>query len=61
MFDEMQEKKPGDGEQTRNCNSGSTQATILVVDDDEAVRNVLREFLSFHGYGVITAGMPEEA
>lgn len=51
----------GDGEQMQDSNPGSTQATILVVDDDEAVRNLLREFLSSHGYGVITAGTLEEA
>jgi CheY-like chemotaxis protein len=38
-----------------------TQATILVVDDEEAVRETLVEVLSLHGYRVITAASVGEA
>jgi CheY-like chemotaxis protein len=37
------------------------QATILVVDDEEAVRETLMEVLSLHGYRVITAASVGEA
>ncbi|MBI5576699.1 MAG: response regulator [Deltaproteobacteria bacterium] len=35
--------------------------TILVAEDDAAVRNVIREFLESYGYKVLTAGSPFEA
>src|SRR5262245_14550095 len=38
-----------------------SQATILVVDDEEAVREMIVELLSIHGYRVITAASEEEA
>ena len=37
------------------------QATILVVDDEEPVRETLVEVLSMQGYGVITAASVEQA
>jgi CheY-like chemotaxis protein len=38
-----------------------SQATVLVVDDEEAVRETLMELLSIHGYRVITAANVGEA
>jgi CheY-like chemotaxis protein len=35
--------------------------TILVVDDDNAVRDVVVQMLSTHGFGVLTAGGGHEA
>ena len=35
--------------------------SILVVDDDAETRDLLREFLSEEGYGVVTSGSGEEA
>ena len=35
--------------------------TILVVDDDTAVRDVVVEILSVSGFGVLTAGSGQEA
>jgi CheY-like chemotaxis protein len=37
------------------------QATILIVDDEEPVRETLVEVLSMQGYGVITAASVEQA
>jgi len=37
------------------------QATVLIVDDEEVVRETLSEALSFHGYRVITAANVQEA
>jgi DNA-binding NtrC family response regulator len=37
------------------------QATVLIVDDEEAVRETLSEALSFHGYRVISAATDQEA
>jgi PleD family two-component response regulator len=44
--------------------SDAPQATVLVVDDEEPVRETLGELLSIHGYRVLTAagvGDAEEA
>jgi CheY-like chemotaxis protein len=44
--------------------SDAPQATVLIIDDEEPVRQALVEVLSFHGYRVITAasvGDAEEA
>jgi CheY-like chemotaxis protein len=35
--------------------------TVLVVDDDETVRNVVAEMLAQHGYEVVSATTPEDA
>jgi DNA-binding response OmpR family regulator len=35
--------------------------TILVVDDEEAIRNAVRKFLVQQGYEVLTAGTGEDA
>ena len=37
------------------------QATVLIVDDEEAVRETLSEALSFHGYQILTAATVQEA
>jgi CheY-like chemotaxis protein len=41
--------------------SDTPQAAVLVVDDEEPVRETLVEVLSFHGYCVITAASVGEA
>ena len=41
--------------------SASAPRTILVVDDDRSVLNVLGEVLGRHGYEVLAAKTPEEA
>ncbi|HEX8035360.1 MAG TPA: response regulator, partial [Ktedonobacterales bacterium] len=38
-----------------------TKTTVLVVDDDPAIVDLLRDFLEMEGYGVATAGNGEEA
>jgi CheY-like chemotaxis protein len=38
-----------------------SQSTVLVIDDEEPVRETLVEVLSFHGYRVITAASVREA
>jgi PAS domain S-box-containing protein len=39
----------------------SVSETVLLVEDDAAVRNVIRRFLENAGYGVLTASGPEDA
>lgn len=34
---------------------GTTQKTILVVDDEELVRSLMKDILSFNGFEIITA------
>jgi CheY-like chemotaxis protein len=41
--------------------SGAEAHTVLVVDDDEALRGSMRVMLETHGYAVIEAGDSEEA
>ena len=38
-----------------------TQSLVLIVDDDEAIRDILEALLSFHGYTVLTASTVQEA
>ena len=38
-----------------------TKGTVLVVDDEEPVRNIAAEILTYLGYSVITAASGEEA
>lgn len=38
-----------------------TQSLVLIVDDDEAIRDILEALLSFHGYTVLTASTAQEA
>lgn len=35
--------------------------TILLVDDDETIRHVIRTMLELHGYRVIDAALPQRA
>ena len=37
------------------------RATILVVDDERDVREILEDYLTGHGYGVVTAASAEAA
>jgi DNA-binding NtrC family response regulator len=44
-----------------NRGDDASQATVLIVDDEEAVRETLSEALSFQGYRVLTAATVQEA
>jgi two-component system, NtrC family, nitrogen regulation response regulator NtrX len=39
----------------------ATQDTVIIVDDEMGVREILYETLSFYGYRVVTAGTVHEA
>jgi CheY-like chemotaxis protein len=43
------------------CRGDAPQATVLIVDDEEPVRETLVEVLSIHGYHVITAASVGDA
>ena len=45
----------GETLESATTSSGGTE-TIMVVEDDEMVRNMIRQILTHHGYKVITAG-----
>jgi CheY-like chemotaxis protein len=45
----------------QSCGSQAPRITVLVVDDEEPVRETLVELLSLHGYGAITAASTEDA
>jgi CheY-like chemotaxis protein len=47
--------------EARSRRGRRTQATVLVIDDEEPVRETLVELLSIHGYRVITAASVAEA
>jgi DNA-binding NtrC family response regulator len=38
-----------------------TRSKVLIVDDDEEIRAILEELLSFYGYTVVTASTVQEA
>ena len=39
----------------------SLLSKVLIIDDDEEIRDILEDTLSFHGYSVVTASTVEEA
>ena len=45
----------------QSCGSQDPRITVLVVDDEQPVRETLMELLSIHGYGAITAASAEDA
>ena len=59
MVDGIQQGTPGTGTQT--LVNSMRPATILVVDDDEAVRGLLQEALDLYGYTVVVAATSQEA
>ena len=61
MPDEAQEKRRKNGGQSQSDNAGSAQTSILVVDDDQAVRDLIHEALTLHGYQVVTVATAQEA
>jgi two-component system, OmpR family, response regulator len=38
-----------------------TRSMVLIIDDDEEIRDILEDLLSFHGYTVVTASTVQEA
>jgi DNA-binding NtrC family response regulator len=61
MSDAKQNEQPGHAEREGKSDAGRNRPTILVVDDDTAVRHFLLEALHFHGYRVIDAAAVEDA
>ncbi|PSN20836.1 hybrid sensor histidine kinase/response regulator [filamentous cyanobacterium CCP5] len=58
----MVENPPSElaSESKLNLKSNSSCSTVLVIDDDSAVRDILQRFLSEQGFSVITASNGEE-
>ena len=61
MSDERQRERQGHAERRGGSDAGSSRPTILVVDDNPAVRQLLREALHLHGYHVIDAAAAQQA
>ena len=61
MSGERGEEPPTNSAGTQQNGTNLTQATILVVDDDKAVRSLLCEALNLHGYKVIATATAQEA
>jgi two-component system OmpR family response regulator len=55
------EGPPKNSAASQQNGTNPTQATVLVVDDDKAVRNLLCETLNLHGYKVIATATAQEA
>jgi DNA-binding NtrC family response regulator len=52
---------PSQPHETRHRCSDALQAAVLIIDDEQPVRETLAEVLSIHGYRVIMASSVEEA
>ena len=61
MSEERQKERQDPAERRGGSHTGASRPTILVVDDDAAVRQLLREVLHLHGYRVIDAAAVQEA
>lgn len=60
-FPVLEDAKPRATPKPSQVSSGTGSETILLVEDDEAVRRVAARILREHGYTVIEAGTPLEA
>jgi len=61
MSGEVGEGTPKNSAAAQQNATSLTQATVLVVDDDKAVRNLLCEALNLHGYKAIATATAQEA
>jgi two-component system response regulator FlrC len=61
MSGQTGEETPRDSTIAQQNSTSLTQATILVVDDDRAVRNLLCEALSLYDYKVVATATAQEA
>jgi DNA-binding NtrC family response regulator len=61
MPDEVQEHRLRRAGQPQRGSAGPAQTTILIVDDDQAVRDLICEVLTLHGYQVVTTATAEQA
>jgi DNA-binding NtrC family response regulator len=61
MSGETGEGTPKNSAATQQNGPSQTQVTVLVIDDDQAVRDLLCEALNLHGYKAIAAATVQEA
>jgi len=61
MSDERQGEKPDRSGQEEEGGVRPARRTILIVEDDDDVRDLLQEAFSIHGYRTIAAATVEEA
>jgi ATP-dependent Lon protease len=59
--DDDSHNTPGNEEERGQEGIGSSQAIILVIDDDRTIRSLLYEALNLRGYRVIAVGTVQEA
>src|SRR5262245_7571066 len=55
------ERGIGAGVSRAEATRGSNMATVLIVDDDRRITDMLRRTLAYEGYGVVTAADGHEA
>jgi DNA-binding NtrC family response regulator len=61
MPEEMGEEISDGGGQAREESARTATSLILIIDDDSAVRNLLRETLELRGYQIVVAATVQEA
>jgi DNA-binding NtrC family response regulator len=61
MSDEVGEGTPKNSAAAQQNGTSLAQATVLVIDDDKAIRNLICETLNLHGYRVIAFATALEA